>query len=71
MLSEMSSRYMSIVQLAEASGLKKNEVRAFIEMLDGRGLVTERDATAPESFPDSKSPLSWLRRAMTAPSDRR
>lgn len=70
-LSEMSSRYMSVGQLAEASGLKRNEVRAFIEMLGGRGLVTERDATAPDSVIDSRSPLGWLWRAIAAPSDRR
>lgn len=70
-LSEMSSRYMSVAQLADVSGLKKNEVRAFIEMLDGRGLVTDRDATAPDSFLDSKSPLAWLRRAIAVTSDRR
>ena len=70
-LSEMSSRYMTVIQLADVSGLKKNEVRAFIEMLDGRGLVNEREATVPESFLDSKSPLGWLRRAMTTSSDRR
>ena len=70
-LSEMSSRFMSVAQLADASGLKKNEVRAFIEMLHGRGLVTDREATAPESFRDSKSPLGWLRRAITVSPDRR
>ena len=70
-LSEMSLRYMSIVQLADASGLKKNEVRAFVEMLDGRGLVADRDATAPDSFLDSIRPLGWLRRAMNVSQDRR
>ncbi len=69
-LSEMSLRFMSLAQLADASGLKKSDVRAFVEMLDGRGLVSERDATAPDSFLDSIRPLGWLRRAI-AVQDRR
>lgn len=70
-LSEMSSRYMSLTQLSDASGLKKNEVRAFVEMLDSRGLVADRDTTAPDSFFDSISPLGWLRRAISVTQDRR
>ena len=70
-LSEMSLRYMSVPQMAEASGLKKNEVRAFVEMLDERGLVADRDSTAPDSFLDSISALGWLRRAITVAQDRR
>ena len=70
-LSEMSLRYLSLTQLADVSGLKKTEVRAFIDMLNGRGLVAERDSTAPESFFDSISPLGWLRRAITVAQDRR
>ena len=70
-LSEMSLRYMSLAQLADVSGLKKNEVRSFVEMLDGRGLVAERDTTAPDSFLDSIRPLGWLRRAITVAQDRR
>ncbi|MEO6363475.1 MAG: hypothetical protein ABIO71_09625 [Caldimonas sp.] len=69
-LSEMSLRYMSLVQLAEVSGLKKNEVRAFVEMLDGRGLVADRDSTAPDSFLDSIRPFGWLRRAKPVTQDR-
>jgi len=65
-LTEMSSRFMSVAQLAEASGLKKNEVRHFVEKLDDRGLVEDRDATAPDSFFDSISPLGWLRRRSRA-----
>lgn len=70
-LSEMSLRYMSLAQLADVSGLKKNEVRSFVEMLDGRGLVADRDTTAPDSFLDSIRPLGWLRRAITVAQDRR
>ena len=67
----MSLRYMSVAQLAEVSGLKKAEVRQFVEMLDGRGLVDDRDATAPDSFLDSISPLGWLRRRAAAPAPHR
>ena len=70
-LSEMSLRYMSVAQLADVSGLKKSEVRTFVGMLDGRGLVADRDATAPDSFLDSISPLGWLRRAISVNQDRR
>jgi hypothetical protein len=70
-LSEMSQRYMSVAKLLEASGLKKVELRAFLEMLDGRALIAERDTTAPDSFLDSIRPLGWLRRAISTSHDRR
>ena len=70
-LSEMSQRYMSVAKLVEVSGLKKVELRAFIEMLDGRAVVSERDTTAPDSFLDSIRPLGWLRRAISTSHDRR
>jgi hypothetical protein len=67
----MSQRYMSVAKLLEASGLKKVELRAFLEMLDGRALIAERDTTAPDSFLDSIRPLGWLRRAISTSHDRR
>ena len=70
-LSEMSQRYISAAKLVEVSGLRKHEMRAFIEMLEGRAVLTERDTTAPDSFLDSIRPLGWLRRAMSATHDRR
>ena len=63
-LSEMSQRYMSLAKLVEVSGLKKSEMRAFLEMLDGRAVIADRDTTAPDSFLDSIRPLGWLRRAI-------
>jgi hypothetical protein len=64
-LSEMSQRYVSVAKLVEVSGLKKAQLRAFIEMLDGRAVLAERDTTAPDSFLDSIRPLGgWLRRAI-------
>jgi hypothetical protein len=70
-LSEMSQRFMSLTKLVEVSGLRKSEVRAFVEMLDGCAVITERDTSAPDSFFDSLSPLGWLRRAINANHDRR
>jgi hypothetical protein len=70
-LSEMSQRYMSVAKLVEVSGLKKVVLRAFLEMLVGRAVVSERDTTAPDSFLDSIRPLGWLRRAISTSHDRR
>jgi len=70
-LSEMSQRFMSLAKLVEVSGLKKSEIRAFVEMLDGRAVIAERDTTVPDSFFDSISPLGWLRRAMNSSHERR
>lgn len=60
----MSQRYVSLAKLVEVSGLKKAELRAFIEMLDTRAVLADRDTTAPDSFLDSIRPLGWLRRAI-------
>jgi hypothetical protein len=70
-LSEMSQRFMSLAKLVEVSGLKKSEIRSFLERLDGRAVIAERDTTAPDSFLDSISPLGWLRRAMSSSHERR
>ncbi len=70
-LSEMSQRFVSLSKLVELSGLKKGEVRALVEMLDGRAVLSERDTTAPDSFLDSIRPLGWLRRAISPNHDRR
>lgn len=70
-LSEMSLRHVTLSQLADVSGLKKPQLRAFLEFLDGRAVVDERDNAAPDSFLDSISPLGWLRRAMSTSHARR
>ena len=62
-LSDLSLRYMTSAQLMEGSGLKKGELKVFIAMLDGRGLLDERDGTAPDSFLDSIGKLGWFRRS--------
>lgn len=65
MASDMSHRYVSLDKLVESSGLKRNEVRAFIEMLAAQGLLTERSCSHRDSHFWSLRPLSiWLRRTM-------
>jgi hypothetical protein len=67
MLSDLSHRYLSLPQLADASNLRRNDVRAFIEMLDARGLLIERESLIPDSMFWSLRPLGgWLRRAMSS-----
>ena len=70
-LSDMSARYMTFAQLGEVSGLKKAELKGFLAMLDGRGLLDERDGTAPDSFLDSIGKLGWFRRPGPPTHDRR
>ena len=67
MASDLSSRYLSLPQLCELSGLKRNAVRQFIDMLDARHLLVERESVTPEAQFWSLRPLSgWLRRAMSS-----
>ena len=61
-LSDLSARFMTSAQLMECSGLKKGEIKVFLSMLDARGLLDERDGTAPDSFFDSLGKLGWFRR---------
>jgi hypothetical protein len=67
MLSDMSHRHMTLAQLMECSGVKRQEVRTFIEMLDARDLLIEREAAPVDSLFGSLRPLGgWLRRALAA-----
>jgi hypothetical protein len=67
MLSDMSHRHMTLAQLVECSGIRRHQVRSFIEMLESRGHLAEREAAAPESLFGSLRPLGgWLRRALAA-----
>lgn len=70
-LSDLSLRYMSSAQLIEVSGLKKGELKVFLSMLDARGLLDERDGTAPDSFLDSIGKLGWFRRPGSSTHDGR
>jgi hypothetical protein len=63
MLSDMSHRFVSMQQLADASGASKLDVRSFLNMLKDRGLLRERVAEAPPSI---FGPIGgWLRKALT------
>lgn len=65
MLSDMSHRHMTLAQLVESSSIRRHEVRAFLEMLESRHLLAEREAPATESLFGSLRPLGgWLRRAL-------
>jgi hypothetical protein len=67
MLSDMSHRHMTLAQLVECSGVKRQEVRVFIEMLEARDLLIEREAPPVDSLFGSLRPLGgWLRRALAA-----
>jgi Sulfolobus plasmid regulatory protein len=67
MLSDMSHRHVTLAQLAEASGIRRQEVRSFLDMLESRGLIAQRDAAAPDSLFGSLRPLGgWLRKALAA-----
>jgi biotin operon repressor len=67
MASDMSHRYVSLEQLVDSSGLKRHEVRAFIEMLAAQGLLTERSGFHSNSHFWSLRPLSiWLRRTISS-----
>lgn len=62
MLSDMSHRYVTAQQLMASSGASRIEVRHFLHMLDGRGLLATRQANTPASL---LGPLGgWLRRAI-------
>lgn len=66
LLSDMSHRHVSIAQMAEASGLRRQVVRDFIDQLSASGLISERELSttaAPDSLFGSLRPLGgWLRR---------
>ena len=64
MLSDMSHRYMSVPQLTLSSGATKLEVRMFMQMLNERGLLREREGES-ESIFDSLRPISdWFKRTV-------
>jgi hypothetical protein len=65
MLSDLSHRYMSVPQLVQSSGATKLEVRTFMQMLNERGLLREREGEA-DSFFESLRPISdWFRRTIS------
>jgi hypothetical protein len=65
MLSDMSHRYVTVQQLMTGSGATRMEVRLFLQMLDERGLLRDREAAAnDDSLFGSLRPFGWLRRAI-------
>jgi hypothetical protein len=65
MLTDLSHRHMSMAQLVACSGIRRHDVRQFLDMLDGRGLLAERDLFASDSVFDSLRPLGgWIRKAL-------
>lgn len=46
MLSEMSQRYVSLTQLVNTSGLRKPEVKHFLEALEASGRLQTRNVCA-------------------------
>ena len=66
MLSDMSHRHMTLAQLAECSGIRRHEVRTFIDMLESRDLIAMREVPVVDSLFGSLRPLGgWLRRALS------
>jgi anti-sigma factor RsiW len=67
-LSDMSHRHVSIARMAEASGLRRQVVRDFVDQLATAGLISERElgaTSAPDSLFGSLRPLGgWLRRTL-------
>jgi hypothetical protein len=67
MLSDMSHRHMTLAQLVECSGIRRHEVRSFLEMLESRALITGREVPSSDSLFGSLRPFGgWLRRALAA-----
>jgi hypothetical protein len=72
MLSDMSHRHVTVARLVATSGLARHEVRQFVQMLDARGWISQRDCAAPDSMFDSLRPLGgWIRRAWATAYDGR
>ena len=67
MLSDLSHRHMTLAQLVECSGLRRHDVRVFLDMLEARHLTAERETPVAASLLGSLRPLGgWLRRALAA-----
>lgn len=70
MLSDLSHRHLTFVELVKDSGLRRQEVRSFLDMLQANGLLEERECTRDfsptvgllESF---RQTPDWLRRAFS------
>jgi hypothetical protein len=64
MLSDMSHRYMSVSALVMSSGATKLEVRQFLQMLDDKEVLVDRECE-PDSILDSLRPVGdWFRKTI-------
>jgi hypothetical protein len=62
MLSDLSHRYMSLSGLVLSSGGTKSEVRQFLLMLDGMGVLVDREDETDSFFDTTIRPVGdWLR----------
>jgi hypothetical protein len=67
MLTDLSHRHMSTAQLVACSGIRRHEVKQFLDMLDAQGLLDKRDLLVADSMFDSLRPLGgWIRKALAA-----
>ena len=63
MVSDMSHRYVSLSQLVHTSGVRRQDVRQFLDTLGERGVLTERELFVSDTLLDSVRPLgNWIRR---------
>ena len=63
MVSDMSHRYVSLSQLVTTSGVRRHDVRQFLDTLGERGVLTERELFVSDTLLDSVRPLgNWIRR---------
>jgi hypothetical protein len=64
MLTDMSQRHVSIAQLVISTGIRRAEVQRFIDLLESRGVLAQRDQFERDS---SARPFGgWLRKAFGA-----
>jgi hypothetical protein len=66
MVSDMSHRHMTVWQLVEASGLRRLEVQNFVEVLQARGVLAERERPGPGWTGALRFMRAWLRRTWAA-----
>ena len=70
MLNDMSHRHVTVARLSNLSGIRKHDVRQFVDMLQASGVVEDREVSQPDSLFGSLRPLGgWLKRALAAGSD--
>jgi hypothetical protein len=65
MLTDMSHRYMSVSQLASSSGIRRHDIEQFLNSLESRGLLLERELFLSDTVLNSTSSVGdWLRRKL-------